>query len=70
MQMTGIDRSETVVIGDKMTTDILSGLRADTKTVLVLSGDNTIDDTLNSTYKPDVVIKDCGVLLDALKGIV
>ena len=69
MQMTGIDRSETVVIGDKMKTDILSGLRSDTNTILVLSGDNTIDDALNSTYKPDVVIKDCGELLEVLKCI-
>lgn len=69
MQMTGIDRSETVVIGDKMTTDILSGLRSDTNTILVLSGDNTIDDALNSTYKPDAIVKDCGELLKALKDI-
>lgn len=69
MQMTGIDRSQTVVIGDKMTTDILSGLRSDTKTILVLSGDNTIDDALHSTYKPDVVLKSCEELLTALKEI-
>ena len=69
MQMTGIDRNETVVIGDKMTTDILAGLRSDTHTILVLSGDNTIDDVLHSTYKPDAVIPDCSVLLKALKEI-
>ncbi len=68
MRMCNIDRTETVVIGDKMSTDILAGLRCDARTILVLSGDNKIDDVLNSTYKPDAVINDCGDLLLALKN--
>ena len=68
MLTTGIDRDETVVIGDKVETDIQCGWRSGAKTVLVFSGDNTEEDVDRSHIKPDVVANDCGELLQALQN--
>ncbi len=63
---TGIDRDNTVVIGDKIETDIQCGWRSGAKTILVLSGDNTQQDVDRSDIKPDIVLRDCGEILQAL----
>ncbi len=67
MLQTGIDRDKTVVIGDKVETDIQCGWRSGAKTILVLSGDNTEEDVDRAYTKPDIVLQDCGELLQALK---
>lgn len=48
-------KSETVVIGDRLYTDIAAGLNAGVCTVCVLSGEATIDDIKKGTYMPDFV---------------
>ncbi len=68
MLQTGIDRDNTVVIGDKLETDIACGVRSGTRTILVLSGDNTRNDLIDSTIQPDLVLDDCGQLLTALQN--
>ena len=63
MKMTGYGAAETAVIGDRIYTDIKSGLNAGIKNILVMSGETTDEILKASPDKPDVVLKDCGELL-------
>lgn len=67
MEKWGCTKEETVVIGDRIYTDIKSGINAGVATVLVLSGETTEEILENSSEKPDFVLSDCGKLLDILK---
>ncbi len=70
-----VDRSpftkeETVVIGDRLYTDIALGVNAGVDTVCVLSGESTAEDIEQSDIKPTFVFKDIKHLLDFLqKGV-
>ena len=66
MELAGCSRSETAVVGDRIYTDIKSGLNAGTVTILVLSGETTREILDASLDKPHMVLQDCGELLSAL----
>jgi NagD protein len=53
-------REETVIIGDRMDTDILAGIESEIATVLVLSGVTTIEDVGRFAYHPDYIVKGVG----------
>lgn len=53
----GVDKSKTVVLGDRLYTDIASGVNAGVDTVLVLSGEATIYDYNESSIKPTFVLE-------------
>jgi len=67
MDKWGIRPENTAVIGDRIYTDIMSGLNAGTLTVLVLSGETTRDILYASAEKPHLVLDDAGEMLNALK---
>lgn len=69
MERWGCKPGETAVIGDRIYTDIKSGLNAGIFTILVLSGetDEAILDA--SPDKPHLVMESCQSLLDALKKL-
>lgn len=67
MKRTGYKPSETAVIGDRIYTDIKSGLNAGCVTVLVLSGETTVEVLKKSTDKPDYVLQSGAEILKALK---
>lgn len=67
MEKWGCTKEDTVVIGDRIYTDIKSGINAGVTTVLVLSGETTQQILENSPEKPDFVMEDCGQLLALLK---
>lgn len=52
-----IDPSKTVMIGDRLDTDIEFGINCNLKTILVLSGVTQLTDLANSTTKPDIILK-------------
>ena len=55
---------ETAVIGDRIYTDIKSGLNAGALSVLVMSGETTPEILANSEDKPDIVLKNVrGILV-------
>ena len=58
MEKFGANRQETLVVGDRIYTDITSGVNAGVDTVLVLSGEATIADCQASDVKPTFVLKD------------
>lgn len=66
MELTGCTPKETVVIGDRIYTDIKSGINAGTVTILVLSGETTQKMLDVSPEKPDITLQDCGELLTLL----
>ena len=59
----GYTKEETAVIGDRIYTDIKSGLNAGATAVLVLSGESTLQTLEESPDKPHYVLKDAGELL-------
>ena len=67
MEKWGCTKEETVVIGDRIYTDIKSGINAGVTTVLVLSGETTRQILDKSVDKPDFVMDDCSQLLNLLK---
>lgn len=63
----GVTRAETVVIGDRIYTDIASGFNAEVDTILVLSGEATISDCQASDIKPTFVMESVTEILKCLK---
>jgi NagD protein len=51
------NREETVIIGDRMDTDIVAGVEAEIETVLVLSGVTKIQDIPRFPYRPRHILK-------------
>jgi len=59
---------ETAVIGDRLETDILGGLQAGLKTILVLSGATDKDLLESSEVQPDWVFESVKELLERMRG--
>ena len=66
MERLGIAPEETCCIGDRIYTDIRSGLNAGITTMLVLSGETTREILEASDIKPHFVLDDAGEILEAL----
>ena len=66
MEHTGYSKDETAVIGDRIYTDVKSGLKAGTLAVLVMSGETTKEILNASPDKPDLVLCDAGEIIEYL----
>lgn len=62
MASTGFAPEETVMIGDRLYTDIAAGNRAGVDSLCVLSGEATLRDVEESADKPTYLLEDVGVL--------
>ena len=67
MEMAGVSKAETAVIGDRIYTDIKSGINAGAVTVLVMSGETTYEVLEKSEAKPDIVLEDAGLMIPMIK---
>lgn len=68
MEKTGYKKEETVVIGDRLYTDIASGVNAGISSIFVLSGEGTMADLEKSDVKPEFVFDNiCAVLNELMK---
>ena len=56
----------TVMVGDRMDTDVVSGLEAGLRTVLVLTGSTRIGDVDRFPYRPTQVVDSIADLVDAV----
>lgn len=53
----GVHSEDTVMIGDRMDTDIIAGLQSGMETILVLSGVTSLKDIENFPYRPKKIVK-------------
>ena len=65
----GYTKEETVVIGDRIYTDVKSGLNAGAHTILVLSGESTLQTLAESVDKPHLVLENAGQLIPYLQKL-
>ena len=63
MEKTGIPADQTVMVGDRIYTDVKSGLNAGVLAVLVMSGETTQEILESSDVQPDLVLPDASGLL-------
>ena len=68
LKQSGVSKDETLIIGDRLYTDVACGLNAGIDAALVLSAESTEEDLKISVHKPDYVFKDLGDLVDILSG--
>lgn len=73
VKMSGFSAAEAVVIGDRLYTDIASGVNAGVDTVCVLSGESTLEDIEESDIKPTYIFNDIkeiyGILQEKNYGV-
>ncbi len=67
MERLGVSPKEAAVVGDRIYTDVKSGLRAGITAILVMSGETTEEILKKSEDKPDLVLNDAGEILEAIK---
>ena len=67
MDAHGFSKDETAVVGDRIYTDVKSGLNAGITGILVLSGETTREILEASEDKPHLVLEDASEILNALK---
>ena len=68
MEHTGYLAENTLVVGDRIYTDIKSGIKAGTITALVLSGETTREILDRSEDKPDFVLESAKELIGIIRG--
>jgi len=64
--MTGYEKEEMVIVGDRLYTDISMGFNNGVTSVLVLSGETRPEDLESSEIKPDFVFSSLGAMLEVL----
>ncbi len=57
----------TVMVGDRMDTDVISGLEAGLRTVLVLTGSTTRTQVEHFPYRPTTIVESVADLVDAVE---
>ena len=67
MERLGVSKEETCVVGDRIYTDVKSGLNAGITGILVLSGETTMEILAESPEKPHMVLQDASEILKVLK---
>jgi len=66
MAQMGATPETTATLGDRIDTDMIGGVRAGLKTIMVLSGSTTRDEAV--AYGPDFIFEDIAELTEAWKA--
>jgi len=69
MAKLGYSKEETAVVGDRIYTDVRSGINAGVTGILVLSGESTLQTLAESDVKPHLVLESAAEILNVLKGM-
>ncbi len=64
----GVMSRETMIVGDRMDTDIVAGVEAEVDTVLVLSGVTSLEDIDRYAYRPAHVMRGLDELVEQLRS--
>ena len=67
MEKTGFTPQETVLIGDRLYTDIACGFNAGICSIFVLSGEGTLEDVEKSDVKPDYIYESIKTFYDDMR---
>lgn len=59
----GVEKEDALIVGDRLYTDIKSGLNAGIDTAFVLSGEGKLPDIEETGVKPDYIFKNVGEIL-------
>ena len=68
MEKFGCSKDETVIVGDRLYTDIKTGINAGVTAVCVLSGEARLSDIINGDIKPTLTLDSISDILSILKG--
>jgi len=68
LKMLGCHTEEAVIVGDRMDTDIISGLESGISTVLVMSGVSTMETLDTYAYRPTVILDGVGDIVKEAKS--
>ena len=66
VEKTGFKKEETLLMGDRLYTDIACGVNAGISTVFVLSGEGTMEDVETSEQKPEFIFQNIRELYNTL----
>ncbi len=69
LRILGCHSAESVMIGDRMDTDIISGMESGMSTVLVLSGIATRETLKGFAYRPSAILDGVGDIVKAAKAM-
>lgn len=67
LEQTGYTPAETLMVGDRLYTDIACGVAAGVDTALVLTGEATVAEAAASDTPPTLICRDMAALLEQLK---
>jgi ribonucleotide monophosphatase NagD (HAD superfamily) len=67
MEKFGYTKDETLMVGDRVYTDIASGYNAGVDTVFVLSGEGTREDAESSDTKPTYILENIRELFERIE---
>jgi HAD superfamily hydrolase (TIGR01450 family) len=63
----GVPYENIAMVGDRIYTDVKTGINAGVTSILVLSGETTMEDYKKSDVKPDYILDSVKDILDAIK---
>jgi len=66
LDRTGFSKEQIAMVGDRLSTDIAFGLNNDILSILVLTGEASIEDVENGNIKPDVILNHAKEILKYL----
>ena len=66
LDKTGYKKEEIAMVGDRLATDIAFGLNNDILSVMVLTGEATMEDVENGSIKPDIILPHAKEILQYL----
>jgi HAD superfamily hydrolase (TIGR01457 family) len=66
LTVTGLQKEELAMVGDRLYTDIATGVRFGMTSILVLSGEATLADVATSPEKPDLIYKRLSSMIEYL----
>lgn len=67
LEKTGCRREEIAMVGDRLATDIAFGLNNDILSILVLTGEATLEDVERGSIKPDLILPHAKEILQYLQ---